>query len=94
MVLSVVAAVVLSAAAVDDDQLPANFQPKVLRHPLGASDAAGGGVLGRSSNGSVLGVDSLQNFSSYFYFPGIVPTSFGGFPQFTWPYTRVGRAPF
>ena len=94
MIVSFVAAVVLSAAAVDDDQLPANFQPKVLRHPLGASDAAGGGVLGRSSNGSVLGVDSLQNFSSYFYYPGIVPTASGGFPQFTWPYTMVGRAPF
>ncbi len=93
MVLSVVAAVVLSAAAVDDDRLPTEYQLKVLRHPLGGSDAAGGGVVGRTANGSVLGVDSIPNFSSYFYYPGLVPTSSGGFPQFTWPYTMVGRPP-
>ena len=93
MVLSVVAAVMLSAAAVDDDQLPADVQLKVLHTPLGRSDGAGG-ILGRSANGSVLGVDSLQNFSSYFYEPGLVPTSGGAFIQFTWPYTMIGRPPF
>jgi hypothetical protein len=94
MMLTVVAAVVLAAASVDDDQLPANYQLKVMHASLGKSDGAGGGVLGRTSNGSVLGVDSLKNFSSYFYYPGIVPTAGGGFPQFTWPYTMIGRAPF
>lgn len=94
MILSLVAAVVLSAGAVDDDQLPADYQLKVRQMPLGKSDGSGGGVLGRSSNGSVLGVDSLKNFSSYFYYPGISITTNGAGVQFTWPYTMVGRAPF
>jgi len=94
MMLSVVAAVVLSAASVDDDQLPADYQLKVLHTSLGKSDGAGGGVLGRSSNGSVLGVDSLRNFSSYFYYPGIGISGSNAFFQFTWPYTMIGRQPF
>jgi hypothetical protein len=94
MMLSVVAVVVLSAAAVDADQLPPDYQLKVMHPSLGRSDGAGGGVLGRSSNGSALGVDSIKNFSSYFYYPGIAITPFGAQFQFTWPYTIVGRAPF
>jgi len=38
-----------------------------------------------------LGVDSVANWSSYFYAPGF--DSFGG-TQFTWGYTMVGHAPF
>ena len=89
------AALLLAAPAfsLDDDQLPADYQLHVRRSGLGASDGTGS-TLGRQANGSVLGVDSLVNFSSYFYFPGAVPTQFGDFAQFTWPYTMVGRAPF
>lgn len=76
----------------DDDQLPSTFLNNVKIVPSsGASNAAGGGVLGNHSNGSVLGVDSLTNFSSYFYDPGF--DSFGG-TQFTWQYTMIGRSPF
>jgi hypothetical protein len=76
----------------DDDQLPAGFLNNVkLMHSSGASNAAGGGVIGSRSNGSVLGIDSLTNFSSYFYDPGF--DSFGG-TQFTWQYTMIGRSPF
>jgi hypothetical protein len=89
------AALMLAAPvlALDDDQLPDDYQLHVRRSGLGASDGSGS-TLGRQANGSVLGVDSLVNFSSYFYFPGAVPTAFGDFAQFTWQYTMVGRAPF
>jgi hypothetical protein len=55
------------------------------------SVAAGGGVLGNRSNGTVLGVDSVPNFSSSFYYPGV--DSFGG-PQYAWQYTMIGKTPF
>ena len=92
MLKGFLAAALLLAApafALDDDQLPDSTTLKV-RHFSGASDGLGG-VLGRQASGSVAGVDSLVNFSSYFYLPGI--TSSGG-TQFTWPYTMVGRPPF
>lgn len=93
--LTLILALLVAAPAVDSDQLPADFQPTISRHkPGGASDSGGSGVLGRQANGSVLGIDTLPSFSSYFYFPGLVETSFGAFPQWTWPYTMVGRAPF
>jgi hypothetical protein len=95
MVLATLAsALVLAASPLDDDQLPDSTVLSVL-HGQGPSDGAGG-VLGRSANGSVLGVDSIPNFSSYFYLPGWWTDPFGSAsqPQFTWPYTMVGRAPF
>jgi hypothetical protein len=79
-------------AATESDKLPANFVLDGNPHTLNSREAAdGGGVLGKSARGSVLGVDSLENFSSYFYEPGF--DSFGNL-QFTWPYTMVGRSPF
>jgi hypothetical protein len=74
-----------------DDQLPASYTLTTNPHTAHASSAAGGGVLGRHSNASLLGVDSVVNWSSYFYLPGF--DSFGG-TQFTWDYTMVGQAPF
>ncbi|HEY0794964.1 MAG TPA: hypothetical protein VGD64_04215 [Acidisarcina sp.] len=55
------------------------------------SVAAGGGVLNNRSNGSVLGVDSVPNWSSSFYYPGY--DSFGGV-QYAWQYTMIGKTPF
>src|ERR1700674_2861515 len=79
-------------ATTESDQLPADYTLSANPHTLNSREAAdGGGVLGKSARGSALGVDSLQNFSSYFYFPGF--DSFGSL-QFTWPYTMVGRSPF
>jgi hypothetical protein len=66
----------------------ANTNPHTLHTKLAA---AGGGVLGGRSNASVLGIDSVVNWSSYFYFPGV---DSNGFPQFTWQYTMVGNTPF
>lgn len=75
-----------------DDQLPISFTLQTNPHTLHAgSTADGGGVLGKRSNGSLLGIDSIPNWSSYFYFPGL---DGNGFPQFTWDYTMVGHAPF
>jgi hypothetical protein len=76
----------------EPDQVPASFTLSANPHSLDSrSAAAGGGVLGRHSNGGVLGVDSLANWSSYFYEPGV---DSNGFPAFTWQYTMVGHAPF
>ena len=77
----------------EEDQLPASFTLTANPHTLEAanSNGAGGGVLGRKSSGGVLGIDSVANWSSYFYFPGV---DSNGFPQFTWQYTMVGHAPF
>jgi hypothetical protein len=75
-----------------DDQVPISFINSTNPHTLQSRDAAdGGGVIGNRSNGSLLGIDSVANWSSYFYFPGF--DSFGG-TQFTWQYTMVGHAPF
>ena len=95
MLTSLALALLLGAAPVVDDQLPDDSTLQILHHSgPGASDGGGGGVLGRQSNGGVLGIDTLTNFGSYFYFPGLVPTSYGDAPQYTWPYTMVGNAPF
>jgi hypothetical protein len=78
--------------SIDDDRVPISFTLNKNPHTLRARFAAdGGGVLGNRSNGSVLGIDSLPNWSSYFYYPGVDST---GSPQFTWQYTMVGHAPF
>jgi hypothetical protein len=81
--------VAVSAQTVDDDQLPADFA--LNKTPLNVhanSLGAGGGVLGGRSSGAILGVDSLANWSSYFYIPAKDNS------QFTWQYTMVGHAPF
>jgi hypothetical protein len=99
MMRSVIAAALFAVVPVsafaqgplESDQLPANYTLSSNPHLTSPLAAAGGGVLGRRSNGAVLGIDSLPNWSSYFYDPGF--DSNGG-TQFTWPYTMVGRAPF
>ena len=81
-----------SPATKADDQVDASFLKNARPYTTaGGSNADGGGVLGRHSSGAVLGVDSVANWSSYFYEPGF--DSFGG-TQFTWGYTMVGHAPF
>jgi hypothetical protein len=75
-----------------DDQVPISFALTLNPHTFHPkSTADGGGVLGNRSNGSLLGIDSLSNWSSYFYYPGV---DSNGFPQFTWQYTMAGNAPF
>ena len=78
-------------APMEDDQVTIGFA-QTLKPQLSTSSVAagGGGVLGRKSNGSLLGIDSLPNFSSYFYRGG---QESNGFDQYTWPYTLVGNAP-
>jgi len=75
----------------DDDQLPSTYLDNATTLNAHGPSIGAGGVLGSRSTGSVLGIDSLTNFSSYFYDPGF--DSFGG-TQFTWPYTMIGRSPF
>jgi hypothetical protein len=78
------------AAPVDDDMLPANYLLNATPRTARAGSSADGGVLGLRSTSSMLGVDSLRNWSSYFYELGVGPNGV----QFTWPYTMVGRSPF
>jgi len=79
------------SASVASFQVPATYtlgtKPRTLHPQVGAA----GGVLGSRSTGSALGVDSLLNWSSYFYDQGIDPF---GFYAFTWQYTMVGSSPY
>src|SRR5260370_35171159 len=74
-----------------DDQLPASFIKNMKPTTVHGPSIGDGGVLGGRSRGNTLGIDSVANWSSYFYIAGA--NSFGGI-QFTWPYTMVGHAPF
>lgn len=82
-----------SALALESDQLDPSYTLTIHPHTAPMGSNAAGGVLGAHFNGSVLGVDSLPNFSSYFYFPGVVPSAYGDYPQYTWQYSMVGRSP-
>jgi hypothetical protein len=85
----------IGGAGLEDDQIADGADLGLIRAAgLAANNGDGGGILGRQANGSVLGIDTIPSFSSYFYQPGAVPTAFGDFAQFTWPYTMVGRPPF
>jgi hypothetical protein len=87
------APLVVFAQTANDDQVSPDFVFAINPHNVNTSSlSAGGGVLGTRANGSLLGIDSVVNFSSSFYFPGVVD-QFGD-PQFTWQYTMVGRSPF
>ncbi|HEV3214776.1 MAG TPA: hypothetical protein VGZ27_03590 [Vicinamibacterales bacterium] len=80
-----------STGGMESDQLPSTFTLSTNPHTLNSNEAAaGGGVLGRRSNGGLLGIDSVVNWSSYFYYPGF---DGNGNPQFTWNYTMVGHSP-
>jgi hypothetical protein len=91
LIIVVPASVYGQALGMEDDQLPADFTTKVNPRTMHGPSQGAGGVLGNRSNGSILGIDSLVNWSSYFYFPGL---DSNGFPQFTWQYTMVGHSPF
>lgn len=77
----------------NDDQVSQSFlhsiNAKSVRGQL--ANAGGGGSLGHRSNGGVLGIDSVPNWSSSFYFPG--QDSYGN-AQYTWQYTMLGNSPF
>jgi len=90
--LAAVSIACLPAQAADDDQLPDSFVANMQHYSVLGSSIAAGGVLGKRSTGSLLGIDSLPNWSSYFYYPGVIDPL--GDPQFTWSYTMVGNSPF
>jgi hypothetical protein len=81
------------AQSSNDDQVSTNFilstNAKSLHGTL--ASVGGSGAIGNRSNGSVLGVDSLPNWSGSFYNPG--QDSFGN-TQFAWQYTMAGNSPF
>src|SRR5579871_2557591 len=80
------------STALESDQLPNTYVPHNQTITLdGHNSSAAGGKLSRHSNAGVLGVDSLTNWSSYFYLPG---ADSNGFTQFTWQYTMIGNSPF
>src|SRR5215472_14232222 len=88
-VITVFGAIGISAAlmaspvrAWEVDQLPPSYMlgMNAVTGHTGFSDADGG-VLGDRANGSILGVDTIPTFDSFFYDPGFTTT---GSPQFTW----------
>jgi hypothetical protein len=86
--------VAVVAQVVPDDQVPLTYTQNATPRTGRLGAAGGGGVIGNRSNGGVLGIDTVPNWSSYFYLPGLVPTAFGAFPQWTWQYGMVGHSPF
>ena len=95
VILFCVAFTVAGAAqgSMESDQVTLSYLQSTTPTTARLGAAGTSGVLGTRSNGSLLGIDSVVNWSSYFYLPGAVPTAFGDFPQFTWPYTMVGNSP-
>jgi hypothetical protein len=92
-VIGISAALITSPVrALDFDQLSPSYTAGmngVTAH-MGFTDGAGG-VLGDVAAGSILGVDTIPTFESYFYDPGF---NTNGIHQYTWQYRMVGRAPF
>ena len=85
--------VAVVAQGAPPDQVPLTYIQNATPHTGQLGAAGGGGVIGNRSNGGVLGIDTIPNWSSYFYLPGLVPTGFGAFPQWTWQYGMVGHSP-
>jgi hypothetical protein len=98
-VITVLGVIGISAAlmaspvrALEPDQLPPNSTLGMNAGTAHVGDADGAGsVLGNVATGSVLGVDTIPTFGSYFYAPGF---NANGDHQYTWQYRMVGRAPF
>jgi hypothetical protein len=68
----------------NSDQLSVDYIRSANPHMLHSSTAnAGGGYLGKRSNGNALGIDSVPNWSSYFY------EAAADGSQYTWPYSRA-----
>ena len=81
----------LAAGYQVDRSALANAKP-MFHIPASAAKAAAGGQLGQRGPGGALGVDSVANFSSYFYLEDFPqdPLFFG----YAWSYTMVGSSPF
>lgn len=79
-----------TAQSSTDDQLSAGFLLSGHMRSMHASRAAGGSIGGRT-NGSLLGIDSIPNWSGSFYYPGVDSNNFA---QYAWQYTMVGNSPF
>ncbi len=86
--------VAVVAQGLQDDQVPLSYIQNQTPHTGKLGAAGGSGVLGRSSSSGVLGIDTVANWSSYFYLPGLALANGGAFPQFTWQYGMVGHSPF
>ena len=90
MLTTLIAALLLATPIADDDLLPSSFLQNANPRTAKGGSSSDGGVLGLRSGPGVLGVDTIKNWSSYFYEQGFDPN---GNLQFTWPYTMVGRSP-
>ena len=83
----------IAAQGTPNDLVPLTYTQNATPHTGRPGAAGGSGVLGKHSNGSALGVDTVPNWSSYFYLPGAVPSGSGYYPQYTWQYAMVGHSP-
>jgi hypothetical protein len=84
----------LAAETTPNDQVPLSYLQTTKPHTGRLGAAGGGGVLGTRSQTGVLGIDTVPNWSSYFYLPGAVPSGSSYYAQFTWQYAMVGQSPF
>ena len=96
--MNLVVALLVTATTSDPKALPAAALKLAQPHIGNDSIAAGAGVKGyggrHGQGGSggtpVPGIDSLQNWTGQFSFPGF---DSNGNPQSVWPYAMVGRQP-
>ncbi len=84
---------VVTAQDTPSDQVPLDYAKNAKPHTGRPGATGSGGVLGNRSNGGVLGIETVANWSSYFYLPGAVPSGTSYYPQYTWQYGMVGHSP-
>lgn len=88
LVLALPVSGLAQAPSSNADQVSLDFVRTANTHLHPTSTANdGGGYLGKRSNGNALGIDSIPNWSSYFY------EAAADGSQYTWPYTMVGNSP-
>lgn len=83
-----------AAAQTPSDEVSAGFLSNVKPYTLHGVNGDGGGILGRQSLNGTIGVDSVVNWTSYFYESGPGSAIVPGYFQYAFPYTMVGNAPF
>ena len=94
VVILTVLPLAIGAQSMPNDQVPLSYLKSVSPHTGRLGAAGGSGVLGNRTQGGVLGIDTVPNWSSYFYLPGVVPSASGDYPQYTWQYGMVGSSPY
>jgi hypothetical protein len=93
-VLVCLVACIPAVAQTPSDQVPLGYVTNLKAQTLRPGNGDGGGVLGRQSQNGTIGVDTVANWTSYFYESEPGGATVPGYFQYAFPYTMVGQAPF